>query len=731
MRRLPGVWLCLSLIGLLAYSPGCAWADDLPDSPQTFANDRVALVIGQSDYSAFPLPSATADAALIAETLQQAGFDVESGVDLPEVAIGEQLAAFIDKVNLHGSNTTAVIYIAARFAQINGENLLLPIGARITRAADVAVSGFNIKKLLDALTSVPMRACVVMIDASAPPESLSGEKTFAPGLSIVDPPKRFLIAYSQNPGMALTEQDEKPGHFAKAFLIALQQPVANFPDLFKAIRVRISDDTGGLQRPWESNNLEDSTFSFFPSKEGDPPPPAVTDLTTETPVASLPHEEAYQKVIAIDTVQSYQSFIQAFPDDAALPNIQYNLAVRREAEVWAEALRLDTPEAYWTYIKTYPDGGNVPTAQARIAKQGSTVTQPDDFVVPAGFTEIPPPLDKGEIVASSASMPVAFLPQPPAMQLPPIAPYVVAAVAAAAALPVAMGVGRHAVPAIGHAPMHPAWAAPVAFSPNRLPGLSGLAPAGPGELRTGPASPRPEGGTMPVARNAVQPLNAPGAFSPGRVPAPLSMPSAAAGQPGVRPLNAPPAAPAVTPLAERTSPSSTRSVVFSPVTPVSGVSGGGARPEASPLPIAAGRASVPTQRLGQSGSAATTRPIGVPASTPSQTALVASPAARSPMGGLANAPPSALPRGNATAVNSTGVSPTLAQRGFSAAGMTNAPHPPAAFSSGAQPGYANQFDGHQVAQPAMQLRQAALPVAAPAPRPAAPSRAKCAPHARC
>jgi hypothetical protein len=113
---------------------------------------------------------------------------------------------------------------------------------------------------------------------------------------------------------------------------------------------------------------------------------------------------------------------------------------------------------------------------------------------------------------------------------------------------------------------------------------------------------------------------------------------------------------------------------------------------------------------------------------------VASPAARSPMGGLANAPPSALPRGNATGVNSTGVSPTLAQRGFSAAGMTNAPHPPAAFSSGAQPGYANQFDGHQVAQPAMQLRQAALPVAAPAPRPAAPaapSRAKCAPHARC
>jgi hypothetical protein len=401
------------LIGLLAHSPERAWADDQQDPPQEFAKDRVALVIGQSDYSAYPLPSATADAALIMETLQQAGFDVESGVDLPEVAIIEQISAFIDKINLHGSDTTAVVYIAARFAQINGENLMLPVGARITRAADVAVSGFNIKTLLDALASVSMRACVVMIDASAPPESLSGERTFAPGLAIVDPPQRVLLSYSQNPGMALTEQADKPGHFAKAFLTTLQQPVTNFPDLFKAIRVRIYDDTGGLQRSWEAGKLDDPTFSFFPTKEGEPPPAPVVDLMTDTPVASLPREEAYQKVIALDTIESYQSFIQAFPDDTALPNIQYNLAVRREAVVWAEALRLDTQEAYWTYIKSYPDGGNVGTAQARLAKLGSTATQPDDFVVPADFAEIPPPLEQGEIIASSASMPID-LPSPAA-----------------------------------------------------------------------------------------------------------------------------------------------------------------------------------------------------------------------------------------------------------------------------------------------------------------------------
>ena len=198
MRHPAGFCLYLLLVAPAIFFPGCLLAEDVTAPAPVTADDQVALVIGQSDYSAFPLASATADAALIAESLQQSGFDTESGLDLPEVAIDEKIKSFIEKVNLHGPNSIGLVYIAGRFAQINGENLLLPVGTPINRASEAAVAGFNIRKLLDALASVPMHGCVVMIDASAPPESLAGERTFALGLAIVDPPKGFLLAYSQN-----------------------------------------------------------------------------------------------------------------------------------------------------------------------------------------------------------------------------------------------------------------------------------------------------------------------------------------------------------------------------------------------------------------------------------------------------------------------------------------------------------------------------------------------------
>ena len=323
--------------------------------------------------------------------------------------------------------------------------------------------------------------------------------------------------------MALTDPANKPGPFAKAFIEALQEPTASFPDFFKTVRVRIYDETGGRQRTWEANKLSDPSFSFFPSKEGETPPATVTG---DAPITSLPREEAYKKVIALDNIPAYQSFIKAFPDDEALPDIQYNLAVRREAEVWGEALRLDTPEAYWTYIQAYPDGGNVGAARERLAMLGKPATQPDDFV-PLSYPDIPPPLESGEVVASSASMPVAFLPPPPHMRLPAVSPRVVATLATAAAIPVTLGVGPRAVPTMPDLAVHPAWARPVMAIPNRAAPRSAMGSSGAAAFRAGPAGEHEPGATPRGRAWEGQPLTS---FHAPQAVAPLQP-----GRPGVEP----------------------------------------------------------------------------------------------------------------------------------------------------------------------------------------------------
>jgi Caspase domain len=519
LQRLLRLCIGLQFVGLASLYPAPARADDAALLAPATDGSRVALVIGQSDYRGLPLPSATADATVIANNLEAAGFEVEAGSDQPEFGISERISSFIEKINRNGTATTGVVYISGRFAQINGENLLLPVTARIDRASDAALYGYSIQKLLSALAAVPMKACVIMIDASAPPDSIAGDNTFAPGLAIIDPPKGFLLSYSQNPGIKLTDPTSKTGQFAAAFLEALQQPIDSFPDLFKIIRVRVYDETAGGQRPWDADKLTDPSFSFFPSKDGMTPPAPLVNLTNLVPVAALPHDEAYKQVIAIDTIQSYQSFIKAFPNDAAVPSIQYNLAVRREAEVWADTLRLDTADGYWTYIQSYPDGGNVGVARERLARLGQPAVQPANFTAVA-FDNIPPPLASGEIIASSASMPVEFMPPPPSMQLPVVPDAVVAAIAVAAAIPVVYGRGPRAVPSVAAASMHPTWAAPVAFNPNRPVAARAVAPAfaTSGMPRATPVVARPAGTVQPLsppavgaARPGVQPLNQPAA----------------------------------------------------------------------------------------------------------------------------------------------------------------------------------------------------------------------------
>jgi hypothetical protein len=142
---------------------------------------RLALLIGQSDYSSAPLPSAAGDVAMLASQFGAAGFDVESAGDLPEQGIVERVRNLVNRMDAVGGDATAVVYVSGRFAQINGENILLPIGTPIQRASDAALNGFNVRKLFSALETVPAKARIVIFDAGPAPAALARERGTAAG----------------------------------------------------------------------------------------------------------------------------------------------------------------------------------------------------------------------------------------------------------------------------------------------------------------------------------------------------------------------------------------------------------------------------------------------------------------------------------------------------------------------------------------------------------------------
>ena len=74
-----------------------------PGAGAAASQKRVALVIGNASYTAKPLATAANDAALIAQTLQAAGFDVIGARDLDEGLLRQAFRDFTDRITKAGA----------------------------------------------------------------------------------------------------------------------------------------------------------------------------------------------------------------------------------------------------------------------------------------------------------------------------------------------------------------------------------------------------------------------------------------------------------------------------------------------------------------------------------------------------------------------------------------------------------------------------------------------------
>src|SRR5262249_31955820 len=107
-------------------------------SAPAWAQTRLALVIGNSNYrSVTPLPNPVNDARAVAAQLKTAAFDVTEAIDIGQADMRRAIKDFAAKVSAKGADTIALVYYAGHGVQVDGENFLIPIDARIQGEADI------------------------------------------------------------------------------------------------------------------------------------------------------------------------------------------------------------------------------------------------------------------------------------------------------------------------------------------------------------------------------------------------------------------------------------------------------------------------------------------------------------------------------------------------------------------------------------------------------------------
>ena len=417
MRRFLGC--VVALIAVLSFG--------LPPKLQAEpAEKRIALVIGNAAYQAGELRTSANDAGLVAQTLQAAGFDVVGARDLDQESLRRALRDFLEKASSSGPDTVAFVYLSGYGLQLEGENYFLPVDARIGSAAAVAAEAVRISDYTRPLAALKLKAGIFVLDAARrAPFSISGEP-LAGGLALVEPGPGMLVAFNAAPGTVALEQDGPYGAYAQALAEMMREGGLSLPGLFERVRLRVNDMTRGAQIPWNASRLETS-FVFFERSPDAPPSVAATEQSATMrarPLAELDASDAYAAALDRDTLQAYEEFLAAYPDDPMARRVHAMVAARREAMIWQQTYLADTPQAYWSYLRRYPGGPHSADAHRRLALRAMA------FESPASFAEIdydvpPPPPEEQAYVdqpvlafddpefAPPPPLPIYFLSPPP------------------------------------------------------------------------------------------------------------------------------------------------------------------------------------------------------------------------------------------------------------------------------------------------------------------------------
>ncbi len=233
------VFLCLSLCGL-----------SLP--PALAANQKVALVIGNGNYSAAPLQNPVNDATDMASALKNLGFDVTLKTDAGQRTMEKAIRRFGKQLRSGG---VGLFYYAGHGLQVHSSNYLIPIGAEIESEGDVRYEAVDAGLVLAKMEDAGNGLNIVILDACRNNPFARSFRSAERGLAKMDAPTGSILAYATAPGSVAADGAGRNGLYTAMLLKHMDAPGLEIGRLFREVRKDVVQASSNKQTPWESSSL--------------------------------------------------------------------------------------------------------------------------------------------------------------------------------------------------------------------------------------------------------------------------------------------------------------------------------------------------------------------------------------------------------------------------------------------------------------------------------------------
>ena len=228
---------------------------------------RIALVIGNDNYSSQALKNAVNDARAMQRALSGAGFQVLERENAGKVAMDEAVAAFLEKI---GPGDVALLYYAGHAIQIENENVLVPTDFESARSLiDAKFKAFSLAPVFEYFKKSRAKSVIVIIDACRS-NPVAQTHSLKAGLATpLEAGRNTYIAFSTAPNnVAGDNPNGRNSWFTEALAATIPLPGLTIDDVFTRVRDKVENATGGKQSPASFSNLT-SKFYFHPPTNGE------------------------------------------------------------------------------------------------------------------------------------------------------------------------------------------------------------------------------------------------------------------------------------------------------------------------------------------------------------------------------------------------------------------------------------------------------------------------------
>ncbi|MER8461985.1 caspase family protein [Mesorhizobium sp. M1396] len=253
---------------LLLFAAAIAAHAAIEQTPSSQSRNRLAIVIGNSDYQSprlEHLPNAANDATRLSESLKRLNFEVLTGTDLSTEGFAKLLREADAKLP---TASGVLIFYAGHGVQLLGENYLLPIDTPDPESLEKLKAGAI--RLNDVIARFARRDRQTFIFLDACRNNPLGPGAGAGnGLAQVEVGENTFVAFATQPGNVTADGGGENSPFTIALLKNLEIPGLSISDMMIRVRNETEALTVGRQVPWDQSNLREQ-FYFTEQQVLDP-----------------------------------------------------------------------------------------------------------------------------------------------------------------------------------------------------------------------------------------------------------------------------------------------------------------------------------------------------------------------------------------------------------------------------------------------------------------------------